>query len=37
MERYDAHFDTWTAVADFSQARANFYAVTIGPLGIAEE
>jgi hypothetical protein len=37
MERYDVHSDTWTAVADFSQARANFYAVTIGSPGSAVE
>jgi N-acetylneuraminic acid mutarotase len=37
VERYDVHSDTWTAVADFSDGRSNFCAVTIGSSGLSEE
>jgi hypothetical protein len=37
VERYDVATDTWTAVADFSQGRSSFCAVTIGSSGSAEE
>jgi hypothetical protein len=37
VERYDVASDTWTAVADFSDGRSNFCAVTIGSSGLSEE
>jgi tetrahydromethanopterin S-methyltransferase subunit D len=37
VERYDVATDTWTAVADMLEGRANFRAVTIGSGGSAEE
>jgi hypothetical protein len=37
VERYDVAADTWTAVADFSEGRFNFCAVTIGFSGPAAE
>jgi hypothetical protein len=37
VERYDVAADTWTAVADMLEGRHSFGAVTIGPMGPAEE
>jgi hypothetical protein len=37
VERYDVASDTWTAVAELSEGRSNFCAVTIGSSGLAVE
>jgi hypothetical protein len=37
MERYDVASNTWTAVADMLEGRANFGAVTTRSAGPAEE
>jgi hypothetical protein len=37
VERYDVAADTWTVVANMIKGHHSFGAVTIGPMGPAEE